>query len=57
MAYEIDPKTGMPTCFAGEAGGYCCYDCYGCGFNYESALCEAEAARQEKEANAKENDK
>ena len=49
MTYEIDPKTGMPTCFAGEAGGYCCYDCYGCGFNYESALCAAEAERQEKE--------
>ena len=49
MAYEIDPKTGMPTCFAGEVGGYCCYDCYGCGYNYESALCAAEAERQEKE--------
>jgi len=43
--FEINPITGLPMCFAG--GSYCEYDCYGCGFNYESALCDAEAARQE----------
>ena len=46
---EINPETGYPNCYAGESSGYCCYDCYGCPWNYESALCDAEAARQEAE--------
>ena len=55
MAYKINPVTGMPECYAGEPGGYCCYDCFGCGYNYESALCDAEKARQEN-ASKEEND-
>ena len=42
--FKINPVTGLPECFAGST--YCEYDCFGCGFNYESALCDAEAARQ-----------